>query len=129
MKLRLLGSLILLASLCRTAAADPLFITETVSRVEAGTMGVEVRPNYRSDKFKIKTTNTIAYTATLVRTEVRARWAPAQRCEAYVEAPLVKTDITANTVGAPGTVDGTKVFDTSDGALSPFAFVATTTHV
>ncbi len=32
-------------------------------------------------------------------------------------------------VGAPGTVAGTKLFDSADGALEPCAFCAVTVHV
>ncbi len=105
MRRRILGSLFLSAALCGTAAADQLFITETVSRGDVGTLDVELRPAYRSDEFKIKTTNTLEYTATVLRTDARARWVPAERCEAYLELPYLKTELEADGTGAPAATD------------------------
>jgi hypothetical protein len=43
--------------------------------------------------------------------------------------PPVSRDVTITFVGAPGTVAGTKLFETAEGSPVPTAFVAVTVHV
>jgi hypothetical protein len=83
------------------AQAAPLFVTESVSMGEAGTLDVEFRPIHRSDERDTSTSETIAGITTTTETEIEdtvqrhdlnVRWVPMDRWEASMEVPFLDAD-------------------------------------
>lgn len=80
--------------------AQDLFVTESVSMSDARSLQVEFRPTVRGDQFSYESNKNLEYTATLTRMDVNARWVPAEKWEALLEAPYVSNTLKVEGSGA-----------------------------